>query len=124
MQIEPAREATSISSLAWSGDGMWFAYCVAPQGQVKILDVANGKAVSGLQVSNGSPERVAFLSDRRLFITQNANQIAVWNVVSSKREKVLAQAGGGHRLAIALSHDRRYLAIMTGQGHLQVWRVH
>lgn len=112
---------TFIHSLAFSPDSRALA-AASRNGSVKLWDVATSKPLLTLHGYSGGVWDLAFSPDGSQLTTAGADaRVMVWDITDHQEVATLRPRPNGRLAALALSPDRRYLALGYSAGRLRLW---
>jgi WD40 repeat protein len=130
-------EGSMFLSLAFSPDGSRLAG--VSKNNIKAWAVDSGKEVYTLPGSTQDASAVCYSPDGQWIATgswqdvrtlDKPGEVRVWNAATGNEAHALKEHNGGRILALAFSHDSKWLAAATGKVHatgviteVEVWEV-
>jgi WD40 repeat protein len=108
-------------SVAFSGDGKWLATGGSEDGQIKIFDIASGRAVRTIQTQDISIYAMAFTPEGRHLVVnhplmnRNESSLRVFRTADGSEVRDVAT---GPVSAFAVSRDGRMLAYSNPRGSI------
>ncbi len=110
------------TAAAFNADGRRVATGDA-QGNIKVFEVSNQKAVSSAKEPNGQINCLAFSpDDRKLASGTKDGTVRIWNPSKGEASKATIDPGPGV-VSVEFSQDGKYLLTATKDGTAHVWEV-